>query len=137
MKSTKVCIIEDDVVFRICCKTLMREREFSNNFIEFDNGHNALAWLVLLDDSSPDIPDVILLDIKMPEMDGWSFLSALEYIKKSVLSKIAIYLLTSSVDDVDKKKAFQNPMVKGYFSKPFQDEHIEIMQETAVNIDLS
>lgn len=128
-KSLRVCIIEDDVVFRIFSKTLMREKGFSNDFIEFDNGHKALQWFVLLDDDSDDIPDTILLDIRMPEMDGWAFLDAFKNVKESIKSKVDIYLLSSTIEEADRKRAEEEPMIKGYFAKPFQDEHIDIILE--------
>lgn len=127
MALKRVCIIEDDEVFRILCKTVLREKGFANEFIEFDDGHEALAWFVLLTDDADNIPDVILLDIKMPQMNGWQFLKDFEHVQASIKKQCCIYLLTSSVNEQDKLKASQNKLVKGYFGKPFQDEYISTM----------
>lgn len=124
MKKNRVCIVEDDVVFRLFCKTLMRDSGFSDHFVEFDNGHKALAWFVLLDPDSLKVPNVVILDINMPQMDGWAFLEAFKNVDDSIKANLKIYLLTSSLAEIDRTRAMEHPLVNGYFSKPFQDWHI-------------
>lgn len=65
-------------------------------------------------------PDLILLDINMPEMDGWEFLQQLE-----ALGKVSeVIMLTSSIHVEDIKKAHSNYNVKGYIPKPLTEEKI-------------
>ncbi|MBK6604006.1 MAG: PAS domain-containing protein [Leptospiraceae bacterium] len=59
-------------------------------------------------------PELIFLDLNMPEMNGWDFLDAM---KKDRLN-IDVYILTSSVDPYDKKKAETYENIKGFLSKP-------------------
>jgi CheY-like chemotaxis protein len=68
----------------------------------------------------------IVLDINMPEMDGWEFLSELEKIE----FQVPVYILTSSSHAGDRNKAttFQN--VKGYFVKPISVAMIHALLKT-------
>jgi len=61
-------------------------------------------------------PDCILLDIKMPIMDGFEFLEALE--QSSVEVNFEIHMLSSSIDPSDLRLAEESPIVKTYIEKP-------------------
>jgi CheY-like chemotaxis protein len=75
-------------------------------------------------DNSSNLPDVIFLDINMPVMDGFQFME--EYIKlKPQLSKqITIYMATSSVDEVDIKRAKQISEIADYLVKPIEPDKL-------------
>lgn len=66
-------------------------------------------------------PDLILLDINMPEMNGWEFLNKL----KNIESKCDVMMLSSSVhwDDIERAKEFDQ--VKCYIEKPLTEDKIE------------
>ncbi len=67
------------------------------------------------------LPTVIFLDINMPQINGWEFLDQLNEI--SIPSHI--YILSSSIDPSDHKKAMSYKMVKGFYSKPLEKEMID------------
>lgn len=75
------------------------------------------------------LPDVIMLDINMPGMNGWDFLN--EYQKQDFSSrkKIAIFMLSTSVFDSDKLKSKTYPEVIDYIEKPFDEEKIKIFMQ--------
>lgn len=62
----------------------------------FNNPVNALDWLL----STPNQPDLILLDVVMPQMDGYEFIRRVR--SQAQTEKIPIILLTSHVDTRDK-----------------------------------
>ena len=68
------CIIDDDPIFVFGIKKMMELSEFCNGFIVYKNGHEALNNLKAIVSSGGKIPDVILLDLNMPILDGWQFL---------------------------------------------------------------
>ena len=112
-----ICIIDDDPIFRFGTRKLMEKVQASLNFLVFKNGKEAFDYLVLKTQTSANIPDVILLDLNMPIMDGWQFLD--EYLKIENLERIPIYIVSSSVDrrDIDKAKSYN--IVDDYLIKPF------------------
>lgn len=64
------------------------------------------------------IPDIIFLDIRMPEMDGFQFLDELKNLPKDPLKYLNVFMLTSSLDQKDIVRSREYPMVKGFLSKP-------------------
>lgn len=66
---------------------------------------------------------LILLDINMPVMDGWEFLDEIQ--KKPYKNNIRVVLVTSSVNEIDKKKSTEYPQVVLYLEKPFTLDDVE------------
>lgn len=67
------------------------------------------------------LPDLILLDINMPEMDGWEFLHNL----KSLNVETDVMILSSSLHFADIEKSRKFEAVKCYIEKPLTEEKIE------------
>lgn len=88
------------------------------------NGQEAIDYLQARSGDSGQLPDIILLDINMPIMDGWDFLAELEKIRKPGFERVKIYMFTSSVyyEDIDRAKTYAT--VQDIFSKPLDEEKI-------------
>lgn len=126
MKFNDVFVVDDDKIFHFIIKKLL-----ANNNIEvspefFENGLQALNGIKGKLDRGETPPDLILLDINMPVLDGWQFLE--EYIKlKDRLKKdIAIYIISSSDNtvDIDRAKDFKSE-ISDYYLKPVTVEAIK------------
>jgi CheY-like chemotaxis protein len=78
---------------------------------------------------SPEVlPDVILLDLNMPVMDGWQFLD--EFIKFKVSKKITVYIVSSSIDVADHAKAATYKAISNFYIKPIsRDDLAQMMVE--------
>jgi len=79
----------------------------------------------------PFPPELILLDINMPLMDGFEFLDALQdTIDTERLSSTVLLMLSSSSASRDRERAAQYPIVRGYITKPLVGAMIsQIMDE--------
>jgi CheY-like chemotaxis protein len=109
-----ICIIDDDPIHVFTTKKMLKIYGYTGEFIVYENGKVAYDGLV----ESNVSPDVILLDINMPVMNGWEFLTNLS--KKIDLASVPpIFIMTSSIDAEDKKKAKGFVVVKDFISKPF------------------
>lgn len=117
------CIIDDDPIFVFGAKRIMQFADFCTAFMIFHNGEEALNNLKSIIVAGEKLPDMILLDLNMPIMDGWQFLD--EFTKIKTEKKITIYIITSSIDpaDVTRSKAYQN--VNNYIVKPITMETLK------------
>ncbi len=122
------CIIDDDPIFVFGIKKIMDLVGFCNGFMVFGNGQEALNNLKAIISANEKLPDVILLDLNMPILDGIQFLE--EFIKIPCKKKIIIYVVSSSVDpeDIQLAKSFKN--VSDYIVKPISVKKLkEILKD--------
>ena len=71
------------------------------------------------------LPDVIFLDLNMPEFSGWDFLTQFEILRPLLKKQIAIYIVSSSIDLDEIARAKAYPFVKDYLSKPIKKETLK------------
>jgi two-component system chemotaxis response regulator CheY len=126
MKFNDVFVVDDDKIFHFIIKKLLANNKIDVSPEFFENGLQALNGIKGKLDRGETPPDLILLDINMPVLDGWQFLE--EYIKlKDRLQKdIAIYIISSSDNtvDVDRAKDFKSE-ISDYYLKPVTVEAIK------------
>ncbi|TSE09172.1 response regulator [Aquimarina algiphila] len=125
------CIIDDDTIFIYGVKKVMQLTEVCNNFLIYRDGKEALDALTSLVTSNEKLPDIILLDLNMPVLDGWQFLE--EFVKVHVPKKILIYIVSSSVDPSDILKAKSYEIVSNYIVKPITMEKLVSLVEDFEN----
>lgn len=99
-------------------KRLAELGELANIITIHDQASGAMDYLVEHKTSEEHLPDVILLDIYMPQMDGWSFLKAFEEIQNEFVKLIDIYIISSSDHLRDINKASSLSYVKAFLQKP-------------------
>jgi len=89
----------------------------------FSSTVEALAYFKQIEKESPQrLPEVIFLDINLPEMTGWEFL---EEFKNLDLDPIpTVIMLSTSINPIDKIKADENPLVLELTNKPLTTEYL-------------
>ncbi len=121
MKYKDIFVVDDDKTYHFILKNLLNKNKIIVTPSFFENGLDALEILKeKISDNT--LPDLILLDINMPIMDGWQFLAEFKKLKSDFNLSTAIYLVTSSNDpmDLSKAKTYENEISK-YFLKPIDD----------------
>jgi CheY-like chemotaxis protein len=113
-------VIDDDKINNMVCESVIRKLHPDNQVTSFLRAEDALSYLK---NSANKKPDIILLDINMPEMDSWEFLEA--YLKENESDNIAnIFMLSSSINQADFDKAKKYPEVIDYIVKPFSKDKL-------------
>jgi len=120
------CIIDDDKIYAFGVKKIIDKHQLSNSILIFENGEEALNNLRDLHTAGNSLPDIILLDIDMPKMNGWEFLSEFQHLRSEVDKKIDIFVISSKVDEMnaDIYKYEWNEKVSDYISKPIKAEDL-------------
>ena len=117
-----IWVIDDDAIYQIIIsKTIERSKMFSS-ITSFKNGKEALDTLNNVVNNTQEnikiLPDIILLDINMPVMDGWEFMEKMSLIKSKFKKGITVYIVSSSIAVEDKNKSKTYKDILGYLSKP-------------------
>lgn len=115
-------MVDDDAIFVAIAKRMIEKIGVVHSFEVLSDGEEAISFLREHTTDPDCIPDLIFLDINMPYMDGWQFLEEYERLVDCLLKKPIIYMVSSSVDDADLRKAKETPYVKDYLIKPVSIE---------------
>jgi two-component system, chemotaxis family, chemotaxis protein CheY len=116
-----ICLIDDDRIYQFTAKKTLESTGLTGQIQAFINGKEALEYFQNNTNSS-FLPHIIFLDINMPILDGWQFLEGFKPIYASMPQPPIIYLLSSSVDEYDTKRAKEYDMIKDYLIKPINKE---------------
>jgi CheY-like chemotaxis protein len=116
-----IFIIDNDEDSKYLLKCFNERLKLTSNFLTFSNGLEALTYLKKNDNVWPEI---IILDLKMPIMDGYGFLD--EFMKNIPEGKLQpkIYILTGSTDPADMKKSGKHD-IDGYIVKPLTEKKLK------------
>jgi CheY-like chemotaxis protein len=117
-----IAVVDDDPIFQVIAKKMMAICAPDWRVIEFGSGSDTIRFLKTHHSDSKSIPDVMLLDINMPQFDGWMFLEEFKPIKGILKKSIRIYLTSSSIDPKDIARAKQEPDLVDYIIKPITED---------------
>lgn len=123
-KFTDVLLVEDDPITIMVCERIIKMTFFAEKVTSCQNGKIAFDYLLSLREKGT-VPNIIFLDINMPVMNGWDFLTELDKVKSHFKKLPFIYLLSSTVDPEDYRKAKDFLLVKDFISKPLSKEVLE------------
>ncbi|SDR95635.1 response regulator [Christiangramia echinicola] len=129
------CIIDDDKIYVNLVKKIIEIKKLSENLLIYKNGKEALDYFKEIMENVTDedkLPDIIFLDLNMPVMDGWEFLTEFIKIKNNLNKKITLYVVSSSIDPRDLERAKSFNLVTDYLIKPIELKKFEkIFERTA------
>jgi CheY-like chemotaxis protein len=113
----KILIIDDSQI-DLPVSALLLKNKFHNAEIHLaSSAATGLEWLLEHHDEFGE-GLIILLDVRMPDMDGFEFLNAYELLPEEIKSNTKIIMLSSTLDPSDIQKANKNKYVKTVLNKP-------------------
>lgn len=119
------CIIDDDPIFIYGTKRIMKEIDFCEDLLVYNNGQEALEGLTQISNLGKKVPSVIFLDLNMPIMNGWEFLDEFIQLPSNSLEQTIIYIISSSVDPRDLERVKNYKVVNNYILKPITPNDLE------------
>lgn len=132
-KIDNVLIIDDDEISNFITESILEQSNKVGKISIVMSADEGLKYLTKKASKQAQMPNLILLDIKMPVKSGWDFLNEYKKLQNINLKDIVIVMLSSSVypDDVHKANTFDE--VAGYLSKPITLDKVEEVIEKYIN----
>ena len=120
-----ILLVDDDLISCFLNKEILTTLKVTDHIHTASNGEEALHFIVENRKKQNPCPDLIFLDINMPAMDGFQFLSELQKLQEGQLQIAKIIILTSSNSPIDRNLAAQYH-ISGYINKPLTGENLEV-----------
>ncbi len=120
----QVVLVDDNELELFINRAIVKELGLSKNI-----RHVPTARMLLKELKSArrqaDVPDLIFLDLVMPDVDGFAFIHEFNELPLMVREKCRIVVVTSSMDNNHKYRALMNPNVIRYINKPLDVYHLK------------
>lgn len=110
--------IDDNDIDIFLTSKLLKISKITDDINSFTVAKNALNYISENSVDMSRLPDLILLDIQMPGMNGFDFLDEFAKFPQEVIDRIDIYMLSSTIDHNDLNRAKENPHVIKVLRKP-------------------
>ena len=126
-------MVDDDQVYQFIINRTLTKLRPESKILNFSNCGDFFNFLKRNITTPTLLPDLVLLDLNTPFMNGWEFLESYDTIKDSIPKHMEIYLITSSVAPNVAVMANENAHLCGFFSKPLKPEQLlEIMHKVSI-----
>ena len=122
----KILLIDDEESANFLHKAIIRHSKCADEVVAATRGMEALSYLEE-EMNGGILPDLIFLDVNMPNMSGWEFI---DVYKEYNIKFPVLVMLTSSIDPRDVQKANDIDVISAFRSKPLTFDTLgEIMDE--------
>lgn len=111
-------MIDDNPMEHFIAVKLLKNTGLFESTKHVTNGYETLQYIEENLNNTDELPDVILLDINMPDINAWSFLDKYKALHSKISKPIDIYVVSSSIDADDMLRSKTYPFVKSYLVKP-------------------
>lgn len=121
-------IVDDDKINNKLCRHIL-EKEYPQSAVtDFTDPEAGLQYLEhTYTGSAGEESAILLLDVMMPTMDAWEFLTKFEGLSEPVRKRVKVFILSSSIDKRDMARAHEHPCVEYYLIKPLTKESVKLL----------
>ncbi|TDE18175.1 response regulator [Dyadobacter psychrotolerans] len=113
-----IILIDDSAFDLFIYEKLLIKSGITRTVKTFNSAREALKYLTTEESRLPET--VILLDLQMPDMNGFEFIEAFGSVSEEIKSKIRIFMLSSTIDSRDIEKAKSSPDILDLLPKPLE-----------------
>lgn len=124
-KYKNVLLVDDSYIDNLINRKIIEKSGFADNIVVIDSPYEAINYMRKCVSEQENIPEVLFLDIRMPNMSGFEFLKELNDIEGLSDLGIKIFVLSSSLDPEDLKEIAGNHLVSKFIGKPLTNTVLE------------
>lgn len=123
-----IMVIDDNPIDRYIAEKTIRKHHFAENVLQMQSAMDALTYLSA-NEKNKSLPEVLLLDINMPEINGFEFLEKYAVLPQAIRQNITVFMLSTSLNEDDINTAEQNPFVEKFLNKPLNEETLNTIRK--------
>ncbi|MFT5737821.1 MAG: CheY-like chemotaxis protein [Maribacter sp.] len=117
-----ILLVDDDEASNFLHSIFINKLEMEIEVNAAINGQEALDFILSKGQDSLALPCMVMLDLRMPIVDGWEFLRMYEeQVSKELKEQLMVVLVTISDNQADKDRATNNPHIVDFAQKPLSD----------------
>lgn len=116
-------LVDDDEITNFLNKRLINKLQISDEVRVVINGAEAIKFIEEQSKEGKECPELILLDINMPVMNGFEFLTAYDTLKFDNKENVKVIMLSTSSNPSDLEK-LQQHKVSGFINKPLTEKNL-------------
>ncbi len=121
-------VIDDDPINNHICSRFIEIVFQGADIKTLTHPETALEYIGIDYLNGPEKDTILFLDINMPFLSGWDVLNRFALLPEKIKKQFSIYMLSSSVDIEDRKRAINSPLVSGFIEKPLSIEGLQEMK---------
>jgi CheY-like chemotaxis protein len=119
-----ILLIDDDFINNFINQDLLKNLGLSNEITDLVNPEGAMEFLKSCEAKSKNCPELILLDIGMPELDGFQFMQEFNELTFPNADRVQVVVLTTSTNPRDKER-MEALGIKNFIIKPLTEESLQ------------
>ena len=123
-KYKKVVYIDNNKELGNLYNSNLESKNLSEHFSVFDNFKRALNFMKIT--KKKELPDYLLIELDLPDMNGFEFLEQIGKINK-IKDSVEIYVCSASKNEDERKRAMKFPFVSAFIQKPLAENYIEYL----------
>jgi CheY-like chemotaxis protein len=124
-KYETIMIIDDNSIDLYIGSRVIMKHHFAKNVLQYSSAKLALEYLEKNQNKSNLLPDVIFVDIYMPEMSGFEFIESYNQFSNKLKNKCSLYVISSTNNEKDIGEIHSNKNIKSFKEKPITKEFLE------------
>ncbi|MCR8557981.1 response regulator [Mucilaginibacter sp. BJC16-A38] len=127
----KLFVLEDNPIDQYILKSNLDKYEAFEEITYYSNGKPLINYLDANRDNPVRLPDMMFVDLEMPEVNGWHVLEKLNALSNSSCKEIIVYVISTSIALNDILRANAYSFVKEFISKPVTNKNYRAISAEA------
>lgn len=119
-----VMIIDDNLIDLYIATRMITKNNFGKKVLQYSSAVEALKYLHENSENNPLLPNVIFVDIYMPYMSGFEFMTEYDKLSTALKKHCKVFIISSSIDEKDVAKANRDKNIVAMKEKPITKEFL-------------
>lgn len=124
-KFDTIMIIDDNKIDLYIVSRIITQNNFAQNVLQYFSAKTALNYLIENQNNESLLPNILLLDIYMPEMSGFDFMKTYNQLSHKLKDKCSVYIISSTNNEKDINQIQADKNIKGFHEKPLTKEFLK------------